>query len=851
MRDLIFNLRTQSRMDHTRITASRQTNAAEFKCNTLARAISQATLWGAAALASAAAPTMALAQATEAQARIYSIPPGSLEDTLNRFGREAGILLSFIPENTANQRSPGLQGSYSVEAGLASLLAGSGLQATRQSNGSYVLTRSQGATGASGDASLPRITVTASREQESPWRSAPGYVAKRTASATKTDTPTIEAPQALSVVTRDQMDEQGAAPALQDALRYTPGLIGTRGVNLTDDSFNLRGFAAGLATSSNTPVFRDGLRESPAMYASTVESYGLERIDVVRGPGSVLFGQVAPGGIVNVTSKRPTDVPLHELEVQAGSHNHRQVGMDLGGPLDEEGAWSYRLTAMARDADTQTDYIPNDREYLAAALTWRPTVDTSLTLLASYQHTLTAYNWGLPVAGSVLSNPNGQLPRSLFTGEPGFDKYDTETTSVGYQFEHRFSDTWRLRQNARYFHSDMIWNSAYGSGLQTANQQLLNRFAFIRADDYTSYNVDTQVQASWRHGMFEHTTLTGVDYSFVPWTRNERRGTVAALNLFNPNYGATITPNAQPSRVLQTDTTQIGVYLQEQIKIDKQLVLVAGLRNDRARSDISGYLTNGSASSARTPVNLQNEVTATTGRVGAVYLFDSGWAPYVSTSTSFEPESGSVDYNNQPFKPTRGLQHEAGLKYEPAGQPLSVTAAVFDLTRNDVLTADPNHTGYSVQTGEIKSRGFEFEAKGKPTSNWETVAAYTLTDAKITRSNNGDEGKSPAGVPRHNIALWGTYRFPQEALRGLKTGVGVRRIMGTSGYVLGATPTPAELPDYTVVDAMIGFEQDAWTYTLNISNLLDETYVQSCYYATTTCFYGDGRNAIARAIYRW
>jgi len=725
------------------------------------------------------------------------------------------------------------------------------LQATRQPNGSYVLNKVSAGTAVTGETGLPVVTVTASTEQENAWGPVNGYVAKRSATGTKIDTPIIETPQALSVVTRDQMDDQGAAPALQDALRYTPGLIGTRGVNLTDDSFNLRGFAAGLATSSNTPVFRDGLREAPAMYASTVETYGLERIDVLRGPGSVLFGQVAPGGIVNVTSKRPTDAPLHEVDVQVGSHNHKQVGLDLGGPLDDEGVWSYRLTAMARDADTQTDYIPNDREYLATALTWRPSADTSLTLLASYQHTRTAYNWGLPVAGSLLANPNGELPRSLFTGEPDFDKYDTKTASLGYLFEHRFNDTWSLRQNARYYQSDMIWNSAYGSGLQAANQQLLNRFAYIRADEYKSYNVDTQLQANWSHGVFEHTTLVGVDYSYVPWTRNERRGTVAALNLFNPTYGAVITPNAQSSRILDTDTTQVGLYLQEQVKVDKHWVLLAGLRHDWASSDISGVLTNGSANSAKTLVDITNDVEATTGRVGAVYLFDNGWAPYVSAATSFEPEAGSLDYNNNPFKPTKGLQYEAGLKYEPKDLPLSMTASVFDLRRSDVLTTDPNHVGYSVQTGEIRSRGFEFEAKGKITRNVEAIAAYTFTDAKITRSTNGDEGTAPAGVPRHNLALWGTYRLPQEAMRGFKIGVGVRRIIGTSGYVLGSTPTPATLPAYNVVDAMVSYEHGPWTTSLNIGNLFDKTYVQSCYYSTTSCFYGDGRNAILRATYRW
>jgi len=838
-------------MDHTQHKPPQRTSSRVFTRSALARAISHITLGSAAVLAIASLPTMVLAQPAATQARSYNIPPGALEDTLNRFGREAGILLSFTTETTTGLRSPGLHGSYSVQAGLDTLLVGSGLQATRQPNGSYVLNKVSAGTAVTGETGLPVVTVTASTEQENAWGPVNGYVAKRSATGTKIDTPIIETPQALSVVTRDQMDDQGAAPALQDALRYTPGLIGTRGVNLTDDSFNLRGFAAGLATSSNTPVFRDGLREAPAMYASTVETYGLERIDVLRGPGSVLFGQVAPGGIVNVTSKRPTDAPLHEVDVQVGSHNHKQVGLDLGGPLDDEGVWSYRLTAMARDADTQTDYIPNDREYLATALTWRPSADTSLTLLASYQHTRTAYNWGLPVAGSLLANPNGELPRSLFTGEPDFDKYDTKTASLGYLFEHRFNDTWSLRQNARYYQSDMIWNSAYGSGLQAANQQLLNRFAYIRADEYKSYNVDTQLQANWSHGVFEHTTLVGVDYSYVPWTRNERRGTVAALNLFNPTYGAVITPNAQSSRILDTDTTQVGLYLQEQVKVDKHWVLLAGLRHDWASSDISGVLTNGSANSAKTLVDITNDVEATTGRVGAVYLFDNGWAPYVSAATSFEPEAGSLDYNNNPFKPTKGLQYEAGLKYEPKDLPLSMTASVFDLRRSDVLTTDPNHVGYSVQTGEIRSRGFEFEAKGKITRNVEAIAAYTFTDAKITRSTNGDEGTAPAGVPRHNLALWGTYRLPQEAMRGFKIGVGVRRIIGTSGYVLGSTPTPATLPAYNVVDAMVSYEHGPWTTSLNIGNLFDKTYVQSCYYSTTSCFYGDGRNAILRATYRW
>lgn len=784
--------------------------------------------------------------------RSYDIASGPLARALTRFATVAGIELAVDAALIQGRTSGGLSGAYRVQDGFAELLRGQGLEAVQDASGTYSLrVAATPVSEADGRATTTLSTVQVTGTGTAGGDAQQGYVARRNATATKTDTPNIETPQSLSVVTREQMDDQGAAPALQDALRYTPGLIGTRGVNLTDDSFNMRGFAAGLATSSNTPVFRDGLRQAPAMYSSTVEPYGLERIDVLRGPGSVLFGQVTPGGLINVASKRPTDVPLREIDLQRGSHDHKQIGADLGGPIDPQGEWTYRLTAMVRKADTQTDYIPNDREYFAPALTWKPSADTSLTLLATYQHTRTAYNWGLPVSGSLLSNVNGELPRSRFTGEPGFDKYDTKAWSLGYQFEHRFNDTWSVRQNARYYESDMIWNSAYGSGLQTANSALLNRFAFIRADEYKSFNIDSQLQAKWSHGAFEHTTLAGIDYSYVPWVRNEKRGTVAALNLFNPVYGTTITPNAQSSRILDTHATQVGVYLQEQIKFDKRWVVLAGLRHDTARSKITGVLTNGTATSPVSNVNIDNDVQATTGRVGLVYLFDNGVTPYVSMSTSFEPEAGALGYDGSSFKPTKGRQYEAGVKYEPKDTPVSMTAAVFDLRRTDVLTADPSHVGYSVQAGEITSRGVELEAKGQLGRQLDLIGAYTYTDAKITRSNNGDQGTAPSGVPRHSIALWSVYRLPQAMLPGVKVGGGVRRVIGTSGYVLGTTPTPARLPSYTVFDAMASVDLNHWTLSLHLNNMFDKRYIQSCYYATTTCYYGEGRSAIARATYRW
>jgi len=784
-------------------------------------------------------PASVQAQTNPAQIRQqeYDLPAGPLAASLNRISRDAGLTLTVDAATIGNRQAAPVKGRMGAEQALRQALSGSGLELIRTDLGSYTL---RPIPTAKNEPVLPAVNVKAALEGETAWGPVHGYVARRTATGTKTDTPLAEIPQVVTVVTRDQMDDQGA-PSLQDALRYSAGVVSARGINLTDDSFNLRGFAAGLATT-DTAVYRDGMRQALGIYASTVEPYGLERVEVLKGPASVLFGQVAPGGVINVVTKRPSQEPLHEVQFQTGSYNRRQVGVDLGGPVDAQGEWSYRLTAMTRDADSMTDHIPDRRTYIAPALTWRPSTDTSLTLLASYQETRTAYNWGLPVAGTAKANPLGELPRNLFTGEPGFDKWETKTSTVGYLLEHRFNETWNLRQNLRYYRSEMVWNSAYGSGLQ-ANQRLLNRFAYMRNDEYQALTVDNQMEAKWRHGEFEHTSLIGIDYLNAPATRKERRGTVAALDLYAPVYGATVTPNANLSRNADTSTIQTGLYAQEQLKYQQHWVFLVGLRQDWARSSTKDLL-------AKTITSQQQ--SALTGRTGVVYLFDNGLSPYVSYAKSFEPATGT-DFNGKAFNPLTGKQTELGLKYQPLGSNSSVTAALFDLRRSNVLTTDPDpaHIGYQVQTGEIRSRGLELEAATKVGKNLDLLASYAHTDAKVTKSNGADLGTVPSGVPKQTIALWARYSFNTPELQGLQIGAGVRRIMGTSGYVLGSTPTPDKLPDYSVVDALVAYDTGAWRAALNVNNLFDKKYIQSCYYATTTCFYGAERSAVASLTLRW
>ncbi|MFL9926471.1 TonB-dependent siderophore receptor [Herbaspirillum lusitanum] len=778
----------------------------------------------------------------------FDIPAGPLSDTLNRIARESARIISVTPELVRPYRAAAVRGRFDAEQAVRLALNGTPLALLVTASGSLSVQalRRSGAEDGAAAAELPTVIVrdVHARElrEDNEQRSASWIEAGQ-----KGPGRLIELPQAAAVVTRAQMDEQGGA-TLQDVLRYSAGLIGTRGVNFTDDSFNMRGFAAGLATSSNTPVFRDGLRHAPTMYASTVEPYGIERVEILRGPAAVLYGQSSPGGMINLITKQPPAEALHEVELQAGSDRHRQLALDLGGPIataaDAASAaapeWRFRLTALAREADSEVDYVGNARRYIAPALSWSPSAATSLDLQASYQRSHTRYNWGLPVAGTLLANPNGELPANRYTGEPGFDRFDTEVSSLGYLLRHRLDEVWSWHQNLRYYDGSMQWNSAYGTALQ-ANQRLLDRFAFVRNDSYRMLTVDNRIQAEWRSGAMEHDLSIGVDYARTAWVRRESRGSIGALDLFDPAYGLALAANIRPARQIDSVETQTGLYAQHRIRFDQHWVLLLGARRDWISSDIFSVLNNQQR-------YLSDQAFTT--RAGLLYRTAAGYAPYLNFSTSFEPESSSVDFNGNSFRPTRARQIEAGLKYEAPDGKANMTAALFHILRRNELTDDAQHPGYSQQTGETRSRGAELEAQLQLDRRWRALASYTYMDALITRSENGDAGRSPSGIPRHALALWLQYRFDGE-LQGLRAGAGARRVIGTSGFVSGTTPTPARLPAYTVLDAMLSYDSGDWRFALNINNVLDARYVQSCYYAATGCYYGPGRTVLSSVTRRW
>jgi iron complex outermembrane recepter protein len=690
-----------------------------------------------------------------------------------------------------------------------------------------------------------------------------GYVATRSSTGTKTNTPLIETPESISVVTRDQMDDQGAQSVSQ-ALRYTPGVFTDLRPSTRFDIVPIRGFGGNGGPLQSFVQYQDSLRlqRGISFAVPSVDPYLLERIEVLRGPASILYGQTNLGGLINLVSKRPTATPFREVEVAGGTWDLKQGAFDFSGPIDAEGKWLYRLTGLARDSETQVDYVKDRRYTLSPALTWRPTADTTLTILSNYTYDPASwYSTFLPGVGTVQPNPNGQIPISFNVGDPGYEMFTRDQKAIGYQFEHRFNDVWTVRQNLRYMRLGTDFRGISPQSYQ-ANLHTINRQRSIAQDDVGTLANDNQVQAQFATGPMKHTLLAGVDYQYADASRLLGSATVGTppIDYLNPVYF-----QAMSIPPIQTDAHQIndqtGLYVQDQIKIGN-LVGIFGVRHDRAGFDFEQITL-----ATKAKLNVSQADAANTWKAGLLYHFDAGVSPYVIYSTSFEPVTGTVlDFDRKPFLPTTGEQYEAGVKYEPPGWNALITVAAYQLTQQNVQTPDPNpaHTGCSapgtrcsVQTGEIRTHGLEVEARGSVTRNIDVIAAYTYQDMLVTKSTNIDLGKHPVQVPDQMTAFWGMYTIREGAANGLAFGGGVRYVGRSYGDILNTI----DVPPFTLVDAAVHYDLENLNpafkgarLSINASNLFDTTYVASCGVGTqfdTGCYYGLRRTILAKMRYRW
>ncbi|WP_338137474.1 TonB-dependent siderophore receptor [Erwinia billingiae] len=744
-----------------------------------------------------------------------SLPSQPLISSLNALAQLAGVQLIASTDAIAQKTAPALQGNMTLEGALSQLLSESGLGFSVE-NGIVVIAPLR--------AVSDTLTVTGLSD---PYASVP----QQSSTATKTDTQLLEVPQSVSVVTRERMDRQNVQ-SVTEALRYVPGVkTETYGVDPKGyDWIYIRGFNA-LTTND----FRDGLRQLNNSYSYfRTEPYALERIDIVRGPSSTLFGLGDAGGIVNRISKLPSAQGVHEVEVELGNFNRRQAQFDMSDKIDDDGHYLYRMIGVVRDSDTQFHYhdgpdVEDNRVYLAPSLTWLPNSDTSLTVRADYLRDTS----GGTVA--VLTKPGGTVTDTLL-GDYSFNHFRQEQFTVGYELSHQFNDTFQLRQNVRYGQTDTVLNNLL-PGAVNFDAGTVSRNA-IRFDEHmNAFNIDNQLQADFSTASISHRLLTGLDYSRLEGNAKRFGAVAPTFNIYNPVYGLNI---ADPTYVLNDNdqtTAQLGVYMQDQISLTPKWLLTLGGRHDEI--------------SLRTQNNLTESTSwldqgAWTGRAGLTYLADNGLAPYISYAESFVPNSGT-DSQNRTFDPSKAHQYEVGVKYQPDAS-LLLTLAAFDITKSNVLTNEIVNsvvTGYQVASGEVRSRGVETEATMKLTQNLDLLASYTYTETEITASNNGDRGKQQANVPKHMASTWLNYSFHQGVLDGLLLSTGVRYV----GSMYGDNANTVPVKNFALIDAGAKYQVNQHVSVgFNIQNLLNHDYVGTCD-EDTSCYPGQERTFIGSLKY--
>ncbi|WP_447588270.1 TonB-dependent siderophore receptor [Aquipseudomonas campi] len=797
-----------------------------------------------------AAPLPVLAADSVAEARSYrfDIPAQSLDSALAAFSAVTRTQVLVPAELTQGRRSPGIAGSYGSSEALARLLSNTGLVARFVDQDTVTLE-----VPAEDSAALElRATTISGQTSESAYGPVQGYVAKRSATGTKTDTAILETPQTINVVTQDEIKARGAL-SLNEALRYTPGI--------QVDGFSTRIKSFDEATSrgfSPSPQYLDGLH-LPYGGGSTggalqIDPYLLERVEVLKGPASVLYGQNQPGGIVNMVTKRPTAEPLRQVVLGTGSYDRRYGAFDVAGAIDEQGTFLYRLTGVVNDSNGEIDYTNQKRMLIAPSLTWNISEQTTLTFFAQYQKDNDSPNaQALPAIGTVLPNPNGKVPRHRFNGEPDFNSYDRDQYAFGYELSHELNDVWTLKQNARYGYVNDHFIGAFNGWSFSTNpatglndQSFQDRYGVDWKQKNKVYGIDNIAQAVFGTGEVNHTLLLGLDYyHFNSQFFGRYDTTPPGIDLYNPVYGRPLDFNKTGPGAWDNTVTQTGLYIQDQLKWNKWFLTLGG------RFDIAETNNRTPLSSGQPPTKKDREFS---GRAGFGYLFDNGITPYVSYSESFLPVPGT-DRNMKSFEASTGEQYEVGIKYQPPGSESFIQLSAYQIDMKNVLTSDPTDWRYSEQTAALRSVGFELEGKANLSENLNIIASVSRVDAEYTKSNDY-KGRHPRGLSPMTASAWIDYQMPDgTAFTGLGFGVGARYVRSSPGTA-GAY-NEFSVPSFTVYDGMIAYDLAKSPLQIkgvkvqaNVENLDNKQYVSRCV-GFWECYYGQGRTATANVTFDW
>ncbi|EKO3820975.1 TonB-dependent siderophore receptor [Vibrio harveyi] len=665
--------------------------------------------------------------------------------------------------------------------------------------------------------------------------------------ATKTSLEPEETPQAITIITKDEMDLRGVS-TVSEALRYSSGVnTELRGGAVTRlDLFNIRGFINYTNFYDGLPLLFNGWNLQPQIDAAAVE-----QVEVFKGPTSVLYGNIPPGGMVNIIAKTPQSEPANTVSVSTGTNSLKEVNFDTTGQIGDSNV-NYRIVGMAKQRDGQAETSEDERYLIAPSFDWQATDKTLVNVNVYYQNDPSAGIYTtVPAAGSVLDNPLGSLSPDTYLGDKNWNTYEREVLMIGYKILHDFNNNWQFLQNARYMTADSYQENTYNSPL-AADNRTIGRNAYLTDEDSTSFVIDNQLSGYVAHGNFEHNLLLGLDYQYLDSDvkYKDTLGYSLTQDIFNPNHNQ-IDRDALKfayQQALDIKTKQLGVYFQDQLRYNN-LVMIAGFRWDKYESDtntVSDYL--GTVTPSKEKLD-ENNVSF---RVGALYELDFGLSPYLTYSESFEPIAGA-DASGKAFDPSTGHQWELGFKYAPLGGDVSGNLALFHITKKNAILTDPNNPyAPQYQAGEVVSQGAELEAKWQATPQADLTLNYTYINMEIKEdSYYHQEGKTPVWVPEQTASLWANYYY-EGTLTGLRTSAGVRYVGKTEMDAQNSD----QVPDYTLVDLAASYDLsaasqslDGASVTLSASNIFDEEYY-SCY-DKNNCWFGAERSIEAKLEYKF
>ena len=643
----------------------------------------------------------------------------------------------------------------------------------------------------------------------------------------KVDAPAQE--QSVSISSVDQKALEDRKPQkLDEALRYTSGVTSQPyGADNDTDWVKVRGFDAATYLDGSR-LFRDGY------YTWLLEPYGLEKVEVLKGPASILYGEAPPGGVVNAVQKKPDATADNQLDIEVGSNSQKSIGIDVSG---EWGDNQYRLVGAIKDNDGELNGTENTRVYLAPSLLIDLSDDTTLTLLATFlKDDGIPTNPFYPAAGTILDSSLGSIAAGTNLGQPGYDKYERTQISAGYQLEHFLNDTWTLSQNFNVGFNELYLRSSYifPSSDTTANS--IGQGIVFRDGDTTSVSLDSKAVANWQSDTIENTVLLGLDLQHHKTDGVEQDNySFGSINPYAPVYGNYTPLNMANNNDREISKSQAGLYAQYQGKLNQQWVASVGGRFDAIETD------NTSQSKSEDKSRNDSELSL---NAGLMYLGDNGLSPYISYSESFNVLTTIDSATGELYKPLIGKQTEVGVKYAPDSFAGYVNVALFDLKQENALVT--NSTTYvATQTGEVTSQGVEVESMAELSNDVTLTASYTYTDAQTDETNN-QGSKRPALIPEHMASAWLDLEGAALGVEDWNFGTGIRYIGKSKDNPKSSNLT---VPAVTLFDVMAAYQiNDQWRAQLNINNVTDKEYLSGCDYY---CYYGQSRSIMLSTQYRW